>query len=332
MTAFLERKASRDQLQEWAQRGQLDAPALERALQLSGYRPDQAGWRRFVDYTLLAIGALLLISGIFFFFAYNWNELPRFGRFALIEVLLLLAAGAAYGLGLTRLTGKVALSVAALLVGALLAVFGQEYQTGADSYLLFLNWALLIAGWVIISNFDVLWAILLGLANLTLFFYWDQVLPSNQYPWTETLFALNAVALLVWEGVQRRGVEWARQRWLPRLLALVSFGWILIPTVEAIFAQFDGADLAQVHLWAPVLYLCFLAAVLFFYIRWQHDLLVLTLALLSVIIVLTTLLTRWLADVDAFLTFLGLALAVIVQAALAVAGLRQIARTWREQP
>jgi uncharacterized membrane protein len=329
MSSLAEAKATRDQLQQLAQQGSLDPPALARALVLSGHRPDRRAWGQFVDYLLLSLGALFLVSGIVFFFAYNWEDLPRFGRFGLLEAAILLGAAATHYWGLQALPGKVALTVTALLVGVLLAVFGQEYQTGADSYLLFLNWGLLIAAWVLISNFDVLWAILLVLANLTLFLYWNQVLPDSYYPQAETLFVLNGAALIAWEGLHRRGWDWLQARWLPRLLAMVTFGWILFPTVEVIFALFErDYQLATIHYWAPAIYLLWLLFVLFFYTRWVRDLFMLTVAMLSIIIVTTTLLGRALTEVDVTITFLGAGLAVIGQAALAVTWLRRIANRW----
>jgi uncharacterized membrane protein len=45
-------------------------------------------------------------------------------------------------------------------VGVLQAVFGQIYETGADSYVLFLIWALLIIGWVAIGGYAPLWLLL----------------------------------------------------------------------------------------------------------------------------------------------------------------------------
>ncbi len=43
--------------------------------------------------------------------------------------------------------GKAALLLATLLLGVFLALFGQTYQTGADPWQLFANWALLILPW-----------------------------------------------------------------------------------------------------------------------------------------------------------------------------------------
>ena len=48
-----------------------------------------------------------------------------------------------------RPAGKAALLAAALLTGGLLALIGQTYQTGADTFELFATWAALILPWVL---------------------------------------------------------------------------------------------------------------------------------------------------------------------------------------
>lgn len=320
--------ATPDRVRRLAQLGYLDRQGLEQGLRLTGGIPNRQGWARFLDYSLLVLGALFFTTGLFFFVAYNWEELPRFARFGILEAAIVLLLIITHWVGLNRLGGKIALTVAALLVGALLAVFGQEYQTGADAYTLFGYWALLIAGWVVISKFDLLWGILLALLNLTLVLFWNQVLPGDQYPQPETLFALNAVALIAWEVMGRR-FAWWQQRWINRLTALVAFGFILWPALATVMALFDGfTDLPSVRYYGALLYLGFLIAVFVVYSRWQPDLLILTIAMFSLIIVLTTLIGRSLVEVDDVLGYFGTGLAVILQAGVAVTILRRIAQRW----
>jgi len=327
-TELSQLQATPSRLRRLAQLGYLDRQGLEQGLRLTGGIPDRQGWARFLDYSLLVLGALFLVSGLFFFVAYNWEELPRFARFGVLEAAILLAAVIAHWVGLNRLGGKIALTVAALLVGALLAVFGQEYQTGADAYTLFGNWALLIAGWVLISKFDLLWAVLLVLLNLTLVLFWNQVLPGDQYPQPETLFALNAVALLAWEVMYRR-FNWWNHRWLNRLTVIAAFGWILWPTLATILDLYDTYyELPTIHYYGPLIYGIFLVAVFLVYSRWQPDLFMLTMGMFSIIIVLTTLIGRQLVEWDDVLAYFVTGFAVIVQAGLAVAILRRIAQRW----
>lgn len=330
MSETMDLPATPARVRRLAQLGYLDRAALERGLRLTGAIPDRAGWARFLDYLLVAVGALFFVSGLFFFVAYNWEDLPRFARFGILEGAILVIAALAHWSGLQRIGGKIALTVAALLVGALLAVFGQEYQSGADSYTLFGNWALLIAGWVLIGCFDVLWGIWLGLLNLTLFLFWSQVYPGDQYPQPESIFLLNAVALVSWELMARR-FRWWQHRWLQRVTAIVTFGAILWPTLMVIFSLFDEYyELPAIHLYAPLIYGIFLALFLLVYTRWLPDLFMVTVALFSVIVVLTALLGRSLSEVDETLTYFVTGFSVILQAGVAVTILRRIAQRWEE--
>lgn len=319
-------KASPKRLRLLVQKGYLSPPAFERGMKLIGHTPQRADWTRFINLLLLGLGALLLICGIFFFLAYNWADLSRFARFATVEVAILVSVGLATWAGIDRITGKIALTFASLLVGALLVVFGQEYQTGADSWELFWNWALLITGFALVARFDLLWAIWLGLLNLTLFFYWDQVQAgSNWYVGWELLFGLNAVALLVWEALSRwRRWSWVQSHWLSRLIALIAFGCILIPTVALILDWNELVNRTPTEWLALVLYAAFLLIIVIVYLRICPDLFMLTAAALSVIIVLTALSGRWLVEADEVFGTLATGVLVIIQAALAAYGLRMV--------
>lgn len=319
-------KATLETVRTLHRQGILPKDAFKRALQLIGHTPQRGDWVKFVNVLLLGLGSLLLISGIFFFLAYNWTDLSRFARFGTVEVALIVSAGLATWAGLERIAGKTALTFSALLIGALLLVFGQEYQTGADSYELFWNWALLMTGLALIARFDLLWGIWLGLLNLTIYFYWDQVQPGLDWPGWEVLFLLNAGALLIWELLSRwRGLVWMRSHWLPRVVTLVAFGWILIPTVALIFAYWNTASgFIASHQAAVLLYAIFLLSVVGVY-QWIYpDLFMLTVAALSLIIVLTAWSGRWLVEADGVFGTLATGVLVIVQAGLAGYWLRSL--------
>ena len=94
---------------------------------------------------MLRIGGILsLAAGLVFFVAANWSEFAVFGRFALLELVLV-------GLRRRRLREAAAgIRWAAPRCSSLSSprahcwrLFGQTYQTGADVYELFLTWALL---------------------------------------------------------------------------------------------------------------------------------------------------------------------------------------------
>ena len=143
---FNERKA----VLLWASQGSLAPDRVEEAMRLAGALPDRNSWLRFIDRLLLWSGTALVAAGVIFFIAFNWTLLGHFVHFALVEVLIIAAVAIGAWLGLDQLGGKAALFAAAIFLGALLALLGQTYQTGADTYELFAVWAVLIFPWAII--------------------------------------------------------------------------------------------------------------------------------------------------------------------------------------
>ncbi len=121
--------------------------------------PPRAEWARLVDLTLLVLGAMLTVAGVTFCFAFNWAKIPAFGKFGLIGAGITFAVGIAHVRTVDRPVGKIAIVVAALLIGPLLVVYGQRYQTGADPYELFLAWALLATPWAIAARSSLLWGV-----------------------------------------------------------------------------------------------------------------------------------------------------------------------------
>src|SRR5215471_6429478 len=108
---------------------------------------DDAAWAIWSRRALLAIGAGHLLAGIITFFAYNWADMPSVAKFATVEAAFALA----------RAVGQVLLIAASILVGVLLAVIGQLYNTDADAYTLFAAWTVLILPWTLASRSAAHW-------------------------------------------------------------------------------------------------------------------------------------------------------------------------------
>ncbi len=301
----------------------VNANGLGQAFVHAGITPDRTAWIRFIDRTLLWLAVVLTLSGVFFFFAYNWAEMHRFVKFGLIEVGLLVAVGCAARWGRETLIGKLALLSAAMLIGVLWAVFGQAYQTGADSFQLFLTWAILISPWVVVSQWSPLWLLLLILANTTLIFFWQQRISIDPSGLFEFLALGNAVWLGLWEATRSRRVGWGQERWLAQLVAL----WLIIalttPTLQVILE--DVVD--QRSLFTSALYVGLGGALLLGY-RHHRDLLILTMAAFSLIVVVTAAASRLFGD--GFDSYIVLSALVIAQAVGAVYLLRRMQRTWEQ--
>ncbi|HEX4985276.1 MAG TPA: DUF2157 domain-containing protein [Burkholderiales bacterium] len=315
-------KSTRHHLIDWAQAGRLEPGSLERAFEAAGAFPDGAAWLRFLDRLLLWLGALLIAAGVIFFFAYNWNDLGRYAKFGLVELLVVAALAVIWRLGLETLAGKVTLLAAALFVGALLALVGQTYQTGADTHELFSAWAVLILPWVLVGRFSALWIVWLGLLNAAVTFYYvvfgglfGVLFAPDRLMWV--LFGLNVVALLAWEGLASGRAD---DRWAIRILATASGG---IATALAMFAIVDFRHAGG---WGLVAWLAYIAGAYALYRRTRPDLYVLAGGVLSIIVVVTTWLTRaLLTHGEAAGAFLLIGMLVIGMSAAGGWWLRRIA-------
>jgi uncharacterized membrane protein len=314
----------RDAILEWAEQGRLEQGRLRAALEAGGALPGADDWRGFLDRLLLWGAAAFLSVALAFFIAYNWEELGRWVRFALVEAAFVAALGGAWWLGLDRAAGKACLFAAAIVVGVMFALVGQTYQTGADPWELFALWAAAIVPFALAGRLPVLWLLVLALANLATVLYFQAfhglfsiVFGRHQQLWI--MFGLNAVALVAWEALAARGTPWMQERWSARIVATASGG---IACALAVFDVFDrqlsGEGLLAWSLWCAAAYA--------WHRRRRKDLFVLAGVALSAIVVVTAALSRLMLDSRAeavALFFIGNA--VIGMSAFAGWWLRKVA-------
>jgi uncharacterized membrane protein len=285
----------RNEVLDWAEEGRIAPHDLRRALVVAGALPDSLEWRRFLDRLLLFGGTTLVAAGVIFFLAFNWNDLGRMAKFALVEALLLVALGFVWRLGIERISGKAALLAAALLVGALFALIGQTYQTGADTFELFAVWAIAILPWAFVARFPALWLFWLLLANLAAQLYLGTIRTnlwlfsgSERQLWL--LFALNTVAWIVWEGLALSGIQWLRERWSVRIVATAAGGFATALAITDIVSRHGSGGF--------VAWIAWLAAAYVLYRHKVKDLFVLAGGVLSVVVVVSTVVVRHLFRVD----------------------------------
>jgi uncharacterized membrane protein len=286
MTDPLDQPATAARIRVAAQAAGLSPEATRQAMAMAAASPPGAAWTQFLIYALLLLGTGLTLSGVISFFAFNWEVLSRATKFELLEGAIAICALAGWW-WLRDTIGRLALSAAAVLVGPLLAVFGQAYQTGADPWGLFAAWAVLIAPWVIVARFTPLWMIEVALWDVALVLFWVQVLEphsSTELFVFSLLAGIHFIAVAAWEWQWRRPSPWLDARWAPRLLVATAFGFLLVPAIFlAMSLEFEGPGrtFGFFALWAAV------AATFVFYRVVRADLFMLTVAGGSVLIMLT---------------------------------------------
>jgi uncharacterized membrane protein len=274
----------RREVMEWLGDGRA-APGRERdLLRAAGIAPSRADWRAFLSLLTLWLGVAALAAAIIFFFAFNWDALSRFAKFGLVEGAILAALIACWRLDLDAPAGKAVLVLLSLLAGALLALTGQVYQTGADAWELFAWWALLILPWVAVSRFSPHWLLWLAIADLALFFYSYAGLFRDTDALFWSLLAFNAAALAGWEAAHRAGIAWLRDDWPPRLVS--------VPAAIAATGLGLSAVLDDGHWMGLFGFLLWIACVAAWYRLVRLDLFMLAGAILSAIIVVAGFMIR----------------------------------------
>lgn len=226
-------KLTRVELDQVTEHFQLDSQGVEVLLEVSQARPSVPETRHFLAQLLFIGGLISLAASLVFFVAANWSRLAVFGRFGLLELVLL-------GCGVVALLkpppanlGRAALFLAFITTGALLALFGQTYQTGADVYELFMTWTLLGLPIALLGNWGVTsatWLLVLNLA-LALFCGFHPIggllwVVFGGQPRQPALLLLAAtwINVILWFVFERRRVS-AVPGWVRRLAISCAFGF-----------------------------------------------------------------------------------------------------------
>ena len=285
----------RDRLLSWTERHLLDRQALEAVASEGQLVPGTREWRQLLDRVLAGTGVLLVALGVVFFFAWNWDELPRFGKFALAASVLSGFAGTAMLSAYRSVLQRTALLGCCVATGALLALIGQTYHTGADIWQLFAVWALLMLPWAWLSGSVACWGLWWGVANLAL---------------------LRFFSASMWRLLGHGGRGLHRLCALAGLTALLlggMIGWWQAP-FEPLLIGFALAVLLGVPLY-----------------RWRRlDLPILALLLFGLIALASAGVFKVLMEHEGFFAFNAIGLFVVVSSALASLWLHRIYRSARE--
>lgn len=299
-------------LLDWTTQGALPPQHLEQALQLAKARPDQTQTRFFLDRLLLISSVLCACSAVIFFFAYNWDAMSRLHKFTLAQVVLVLPLLALLRYPLQHWLAQSAMFASSLLLGAWLALIGQTYQTGADTYELFLLWAVLLIPWAWLARSLAIASLIVLLMNLSAvlaFATYAQLSIDLRY---ELLFGMN---LLFWLPLAKISWSTSNKFWLFANASLV--GWLLVlATIWSLngIHQLYGWDKPS-HWLGTLVWLGWMSSLFIVYAKFSFQRQILTLWLTCLPLWLMGLMFKIIPNQDYFLWFLlqgGLVMAIAI--------------------
>ena len=263
--------ATAARLRKAAAASQLPDRATTRAIEIATATPRADEWQPFLLRTLALLGAALVLAGVVCFVAYNWDAFGRFAKLGLVATGITVAALFGWRM-LPHFVGQLSVAVAAVLVGPLLAVYGQTYQTGADPYGLFLTWLLLIVPWLVAAQFAPLWVFAVALLDLTLVLYWVQVrtrLDLGDWLVLPLLIAAaHATVVVSWELQLKRARPWFHDAWAAHTIAVT--GWLALVIASGAMVV-EPSDAGLTGVLAVVAFASSIAATWHYHRRVRRD-------------------------------------------------------------
>jgi uncharacterized membrane protein len=321
--------SKRHQILSWVQDGLIAPENTQRAMEVAGVLPGTQSWHRFVEKLLLWLGVLSTTLGVIFFIAFNWDAMGKMGKFALIEGALAVSLLPLIWRDASTRVGQLSLLGGAILTGGLLALFGQTYQTGADTWQLFATWGMLILPWAWMSRFEPLWLLWIGVVNVAIILY-TSLFGWAWFPFFATAsasslaaLAFNGAVVLAWERLwhdadshPRIGIRF------PATLAGIAATWL---GIDAIF-QGEITGLLWFGIWG-----IWFGINCWVYRQKIRDLFMLTGGCLSAIVMLVAFLGENLLSIHwGAGELLIIALALIFSGSAAAAWLRSTTQMWED--
>lgn len=313
----------------------LSVDAIEAALALADARPTPDEMKRFGVRLLHLAGVLSMAAGVVFFVAANWAALGILGRFALVQGTLVVTVALALWRPPPQALGRYALLLAFVVSGALFALFGQTYQTGADVYELFLNWSLLGLPLVVAAQWSVTWAAWTLVLNVALALFcaarpeaglfW-RVLAGWDLSLSQLLLVPLAVNTLLWfTSVALEGTRGSRLA--PAWLGRFALAWAVAYGTWAGMIVVLGSGGAGGGAWGLVVSLAVFAAIVMHTLRRRID--VFPLAMIEASLIALS--TAWIVEQGTFddtgLLFV-IAAWLVVSSTVSGRYLMHLVRTW----
>ena len=253
-----------------------------------GQRSELHAWRQFLSRSTLWLGVWLLGAAVICWVAANWESLTKTQRFVAAESLLAVCTVAAAWLGwrlrgaqgVRRYSPDALLALAGLLLGALLALLGQTYQTGADTWELFAWWGVLLAPWAFVAMSQAVWLLWMAVVNIGLVLY----LTEHGFFWWGAVQSGPVLGVALVNLLFLGGWEVAAKRWDASTLVgpRVLVAWLLHGVVGTLF--FDNMPLYGLGSVLSWLWIAMTVGLGIYYQRGRRDLVVLAMLAAGVIV------------------------------------------------
>ena len=203
---------------------------------------DERFWKQWAIRALMALAIGHILSGIIFFFAFNWNAFSGMMKFSVVGggiaaclfawILSKLDSpeGQAFGIGAT------------VLVGVMFAVLGQVYQTPAMLHTPFVFWALLTLPFALASRNLAHWTVWLVILTVAVSSYANFGLRLAGDDIAANLLNLAVAGgiiggLILLDQLIAPRLAWARAEWFRVCLVLGAVGFSFIGFVESFWSH-----------------------------------------------------------------------------------------------
>ena len=150
---------------------------------------------------LLLFSVIFLIAGVTSFTAYNWENMSNIEKLAVPSVLIIVGL-VVYLFLKKEIYKNLAIFFSSFMIGTLFAVYGQVYQTGADVWILFRNWAIFLIIPMVATGYYSVMILFSIVTTISTGFYLDLYLSEAIVPFLSSL--IFGVILMVYPFLQKR--------------------------------------------------------------------------------------------------------------------------------
>ena len=149
----------------------------------------------------LIFSIVFLIAGVTSFTAYNWANMSNIEKLAVPSVLIVVGL-VAYLFLEKEIYKNLAIFFSSFMIGTLFAVYGQVYQTGADVWILFRNWAIFLIIPMVATGYYSVMTLFSIVVAISTSFYLDLYLSGAIVPFLSSL--TFGIILMVYPFLQKR--------------------------------------------------------------------------------------------------------------------------------